>query len=568
MNTLNLLLLAGAMAGMQTASETELQKMSARFAPVELRADVSHLSSGDRAALAKLIEAARVVDVLQLRQRWARNEELLAVLQKDHTPLGKARLEYFWLNKGPWSVLDENQAFLPGSAGIEIPAQKPGGANFYPADATKEEIEAWMKGLPEAERTQAQWFFTVIRRDANRQLKIVPYAQEYLGDLERLAALTREAAALTDNASLRKFLQARAAAYLSNDYFDSDVAWMDLDSPVDVTIGPYETYNDDWFGYKAAFEAYVSVRDDKETAKLRFFSSHMQEIEDNLPLPAEHRNKKVGAAAPMVVVNQVFSAGDGNMGIATAAYNLPNDERVVSQKGSKRIMLKNIQELKFKTTLTPISRIVLSPADQKDLDFDAFFTHILAHEITHGLGPHAIRVGGRDTTPRQELKDTYSTIEEAKADVTGLVALQLLMDKGLLPKGEAEERKLYRTFLASAFRTLHFGLTDSHARGMAMQFNYLWDKGGFVANADGTFAVDFAKIKSAVRDLDHDLLMLEATGDYAGAKKMMAELIVVRPPVQKLLDTMKASVPNDIRPVFVTAREVTGMPALGSAPAH
>lgn len=566
MNTVNFLLLAGAMAGMQTASETELQKMSARFAPVELRADVSQLSKGDRAALAKLIEAARVVDALQLRQRWARNEELLVALQKDRTPLGKARLDYFWMNKGPWSVLDDNQAFLPAIAGIEIPAQKPGGANFYPADATKDELEAWMKALPEAERNQAQWFFTVIRRGADRKLEIVPYSQEYRADLDKLAALTREAAALTDNASLRKFLQARAAAFLTNEYFDSDVAWMDLDSPLDVTLGPYETYNDDWFGYKAAFEAYVSVRDEKETAKLRFFSSHMQAIEDALPLPAEHRNKKVGAASPMVVVNQVFSAGDGNMGIATAAYNLPNDERVVSQKGSKRIMLKNIQELKFKTTLTPISRIVLSPADQKDLDFDAFFTHILAHEITHGLGPHAIRAGGRDTTPRQELKDTYSTIEEAKADVTGLVALQYLMDQGLLPKGEAEERKLYNTFLASAFRTLHFGLTDSHARGMAMQFNYLWDKGGFVANENGTFAVDFTKIKQAVRDLDHDLLMLEATGDYAGAKKMMADLIVVRPPVQKALDTMKASVPNDIRPLFVTAREVSGLPDLGAAP--
>ncbi len=561
MNTMTTLLLAGAMTTLQTASQTDLQTMSARFAPVELRADVSKLSPGDRAALAKLVEAARIVDVLQLRQRWAQNEALWAALQKDTSPLGKARSAYFWLNKGPWSVLDDNKAFLPAIAGIEIPAEKPGGGNFYPGDATKEELDAWMKGLPDAERTQAQWFFTVIRRDAARKFTIVPYSQEYQADLEKLAALTKEAAALTSNASLRHFLELRAAAFLSNDYFDSDVAWMDLDSPVDVTLGPYETYNDDWFGYKAAFEAYVSVRDDKETDKVRFFSSHMQELEDSLPIAAEYRNKKVGAAAPMVVVNQVFSAGDGNMGIATAAYNLPNDERVVNQKGSKRIMLKNIQELKFKTTLTPISKIVLRPADQKNLDFDAFFSHILAHEITHGLGPHAIRVGGKDTTPRQELKDTYSTMEEAKADVTGLHALAVLMDRGLLPNAEADRHKLYTTFLASSFRTLHFGLTDSHARGMAMQFNFLWDKGGFVANSDGTFSVDFAKIRQAVSDLDHELLMIEATGDYAGAKKMMAELVVVRPEVQKALDKLAASVPNDIRPVFVTANEIAGRPA-------
>jgi hypothetical protein len=259
----------------------------------------------------------------------------------------------------------------------------------------------------------------------------------------------------------------------------------------------------------------------------------------------------------MVVVNQVFGAGDGNMGIATAAYNLPNDERIVSKKGSKRVMLRNVQKAKFETTLTPISRIVLSPADQKDVDFDSFFTHILAHEITHGLGPHDITVDGRKTTPRQELKETYSTIEEAKADVTGLFALQVLMDKGHLAKGEAVERKMYHTFLASAFRTLHFGLTDSHARGMAIQLNYLLDKGGFVAKPDGTFAVDFAKIKRAVSDLDRELLMIEAKGDYATAKKMMTDLVVIRPEVGRALDRLKGAVPNDIRPVFVTANELT-----------
>ncbi|WGG51574.1 dipeptidyl-peptidase 3 family protein [Rugamonas sp. DEMB1] len=555
---LPLLLAAVGSAAAAPATVAELNKMAARYAPVELKADTSKLSAGDKKAIAKLIEAAKIVDVLQLRQRWSHNEALWAALQKDTTPLGKARLNYFWLNKGPWSILDGHDAFLPAQlAGIAIPAKKPEAGNFYPAGAGKEALEAWMNALPAADKEQAQWFFTTIRNDAEGKFKIVKYSDEYKAELEKLAALLREAAAATDNASLKKFLALRADAFLSNDYLASDFAWMDLDAPVDITIGPYETYNDELFGYKAAFEAYVNIRDQKETQKLDFFAKHMQELEDNLPLDAQYRNAKVGALAPMVVVNQVYGAGDGNMGVQTAAYNLPNDERIISQRGSKRVMLKNVQEAKFKSTLTPISKLVLKPADQKDLDFDSFFTHILAHEITHGLGPHLTKNGGKESTPRQSLKEAYSTIEEAKADITGLFALGYMMDKGQLKgtlgQGEAAERKLYTTFLASGFRTLHFGLTDSHARGMAIQMNYLLDKGGFISHGDGTFAVDFKKIKQAVIDLDREFLTIEATGDYARAKEMMVKYVVIRPDVQKALDKMKM-VPNDIRPAFSTAK--------------
>jgi hypothetical protein len=561
-----MLLLAGAAGAVETiqpvaATAAQLDSMARRFAPVDLSADTSKLSAGDKAAIIKLIEAAKIVDTLQLRQRWSENETLWAVLNKDQSALGKARQRYFWLNKGPWSIIDGNQSFMPAEyAGIKIPARKPDAANFYPAGASKEALEAWMNALPPKDKEQAQWFFTTIRSGADGKFKTVKYSDEYRADLEKLSKLLKEAAASTDNASLKKFLNLRADAFLSNDYLASDFAWMDLDSPVDVTIGPYETYNDELFGYKAAFEAYVNLRDQKETRKLDFFGKHMQELEDNLPLDKQYRSPKVGAMAPMVVVNQVYGAGDGNMGVQTAAYNLPNDERIISQRGSKRVMLKNVQEAKFKSTLTPIAKVVLHPEAQKDLDFDSFFTHILAHEITHGLGPHITRNGGKESTPRQDLKDTYSTIEEAKADVTGLWALAHMMEKGQLKdtlgQGEAAERKLYNTFLASAFRTLHFGLTDSHARGMAIQVNYLLDKGGFVSHGDGTFSVDFKKIRQAVVDLDREFLTIEATGDYARAKAMMAKYVVIRPDVQKALDKMKA-VPNDIRPAFVTARALT-----------
>jgi hypothetical protein len=553
---------AAVAVGPHVATLAELDVMAKRYAPVDLRADVSALSKGDRAAIAKLIEAAKIVDVLQLRQRWSGNEALWNVLKKDTTALGKARLDYFWLNKGPWSILDNNQSFMPADfKGIKVPAKKPEGGNFYPPGATKAALETWMNALPAKDKEQAQWFFTTIRTGADGKFKTVKYADEYKAELDKLAKLLREAAAATDNASLKKFLTLRADAFLSNDYLASDFAWMDLDSPVDVTIGPYETYNDELFGYKAAFEAYVNIRDQKETRKLDFFSKHMQELEDNLPIGKKYRNPKVGAIAPMVVVNQVYGAGDGNMGVQTAAYNLPNDERIISARGSKRVMLKNVQEAKFKSTLTPIAKLVLREQDQADLDFDAFFTHILAHEITHGLGPHLTRNNGKESTPRQDLKEAYSTIEEAKADIAGLWSLAYMMDKGQLKdtlgQGEAAERKLYNTFLASAFRTLHFGLTDSHARGMAIQLNYLLDKGAFVSHGDGTFSTNFKKIKGAVTELNREFLMIQATGDYERAKGMMSKYIVIRPDVQKALDKMQV-VPNDIRPSFSTAATLTG----------
>ncbi|MES2300017.1 MAG: hypothetical protein V4582_23465 [Pseudomonadota bacterium] len=555
------LLVAAGTAAADTAAPApatlaNLNQMAQRFAPVDLKADTAALSAGDKAAIVKLIEAAKVVDTLQLRQRWSGNEALWAALKKDKSPLGQARLNYFWLNKGPWSIIDGHQSFLPAQvAGIKVPAHKPEAANFYPEHASKEALDAWINALPGADKEQAQWFYTTIRGDGAK-FKVVKFSDEYKAELTKLSKLLKDAAALTDNASLKKFLSLRADAFLSNDYLASDFAWMDLDSPVDITIGPYETYNDELFGYKAAFEAYVNVRDAKETQKLDFFGKHMQELEDSLPLDAQYRNPKVGALAPMVVVNQVYGAGDGNMGVQTAAYNLPNDERIISERGSKRVMLKNVQEAKFKSTLEPISKLVLTAEAQKDLDFDSFFTHILAHEITHGLGPHLTKKDGKESTPRQDLKDSYSTIEEAKADITGLFALGYMMDKGQLKdtlgQGELAERKLYNTFLASAFRTLHFGLTDSHARGMAIQLNYLLDKGGFVSHGDGTFSVDLAKIKQAVTELDREFLTIEASGDYLRAQAMLRQYVVIRPDVQKALDKMK-TVPNDIRPAFVTA---------------
>jgi len=521
--------------------------MMARFARVDLRVDTAQLTPGDEKALAMLIDASRVINDIFLRQMWSGNVALLEKLKRDHSALGRARLRCFLLNKGPWSDLDAHKAFMAGVPGRKLP-----GANFYPEDMTREEFESWVKTLSAADREQAESFFTVIRRGGDGKLHWVPYSTEYRDDLERAAGMLRGAAALTGNATLKRFLTTRADAFLSNDYYESDLAWMDLDAPLDVTIGPYETYNDELFGYKASYEAYVNVRDEEESRKLQFFANHLQEIENNLPMDARYRNPKLGAAAPIRVVNEVFAAGDGDHGVKTAAYNLPNDERVVAQKGSKRVMLKNVQEAKFHATLEPISKLVLPAAVQSELSFEAFFTHILAHELSHGIGPHEITVQDRKTNVRLELKEVYSAIEEAKADVTGLYMLRYMYDHKLLPSDAGTLPKLYTTFLASGFRSIRFGLNEAHGKGMAMQMNYLLDKGGFVVNPDGTFSVDEAKIGDAVRDLDHDLLTLEATGDYGGSKRMLETLGVIRPSIGQALEKLKA-IPVDIDPVFVTA---------------
>ena len=312
-------------------------------------------------------------------------------------------------------------------------------------------------------------------------------------------------------------------------------------------------YEDEWFNYKAAFEAFVTIKDPTESQKLQKFAGALQDIENNLPIDAAYRNPKLGALAPIVVVNTVFSAGDGNRGVQTAAFNLPNDERVIREKGSKRVMLKNNQEAKFSKVLVPISRVALAAADQSRVAFDAFFTHILMHELMHGLGPHDIRLGGRATTVRQELKDTYSALEEAKADISGLFALQFLVDRGQLDK--SLEPTMYTTFLASAFRSIRFGVNSAHGRGQAIQLNYLLDQGGFRVNGDGTFSVDPAKIREGVTALTREIMTIQAEGSYDKAKGLIERLGVVRPETTTVLDRL-TDVPVDIEPRFTTAADL------------
>jgi hypothetical protein len=530
---------------------SSLQSKIRQFAPTEITADLSALPENERQALARMVEAAQLFDGLFLQQAWADNTAMLARLAADDSEIGRARLHYFLINKGPWDRVDHHKAFIPGA-----PA-KPAMGNYYPADSTKEEVEQWIAALPAPAKADATGFFSVVRRGPGGKLITVPYSVEFQNTLARASQLLNDAAALTTNASLKKYLSLRALAFQSNDYFASDMAWMELDAPIEPTIGPYETYEDEWFGYKAGFEAFITIRDDVETKKLESFGGQLQALENALPIDPAFRNPALGALAPIRVVNEVFASGDGNRGVQTAAFNLPNDDRVIKEKGSKRVMLRNVQQAKFEKILQPISKIALSAADQGKVSFDAFFTHIVMHEVMHGLGPHQViaPVAGspapKGSAVRTALTDTYSALEEAKADISGLWALQQLADKGIVSKDIANS--MYTTFLASSFRSIRFGLSEAHGKGVALQVNYLLDKGAYTVNADGTFAVNDAKIKDAVAALTKDIMHLQATGDYAGSKALLTAMVTLRPPVQAILTKLK-DLPIDIEPKFTTIK--------------
>ena len=541
------LVLAGACALAGAAADAAGQgrtTMTRLFAPVDVGADVSALPDSERRALRRVIDAARVMDALFLEQVWAGNPGMLVTLANDGSAAGRAALDFFLLNKGPWSRVEDDRPFVAGAP------PKPGGANYYPAGASRAEVAAWLDRLEGPARAAATGFFTTIRRGAAGGFVSVPYSVEYQGPLAIAAEHLRAAARETAEPTLRRYLESRAAAFATDDYYESDVAWMELDSTIEPTIGPYEVYEDDWFNYKAAFEAFVTIRDAAETARLDRFGAHLQGLEDTLPIDPRFRNPALGALAPIRVVNVVFTAGDANAGVQTAAFNLPNDERVVRETGSKRVMLKNVQEAKFQRVLTPIAQVVLRPAEQAEVSFEAFFTHILMHELMHGLGPGTITVDGRRTTVRGALRETHAAVEEAKADAAGLWALRELIDRGVVDR--SLERGMYTTFLASAFRSIRFGVHEAHGRGVAVQLNAFLDAGAVTVDADGRFGIDHGRVRDAVTALTREIMTVQATGDYDAARRMLDTRGVVAPAVRRALDRLD-HVPIDIQPRFVTA---------------
>jgi hypothetical protein len=512
-----------------------------RYAPTELEADLSGVPDGELAVLRELIEAGRVMDEIFLLQVWQRNPELRAAIAGESDEVAT----YFRINFGPWDRLDEMEPFL-------VEMEHPPGAGYYPNDMTAEEFEAWLAEHPD-DREAFTSLHTLIRRESDG-LVAVPYSQAFTEQLARAAEHLRVAAELTENDSLRTFLLARAEAFGTDDYYESDLAWMDLDSPVEVTIGPYETYEDALFGYKAAFEAFVTVNIPEESERLERFKEFLPWLEENLPIPDEHKNER-GTESPIRVVDEVFVGGDSKAGVQTLAFNLPNDERVREEKGSKKVMLRNVLRAKFEKILVPIAERVMVTEDIDRISFDAFFSESLHHELSHGLGPGKITVDGRETEVRLELKELYSTLEEAKADVMGVYNILALVEEGEMP--ESFRDTLVPTYVAGLFRSARFGLHEAHGRGVVSQFNYLLEKGALEVDSEGRFRAVDDEFPGAIRDLLHEMLMLQAVGDYEGTAEFLATYGVASEALVAAIDRL-GNVPVDIRPIYSQAEELAG----------
>jgi hypothetical protein len=527
---------------------TMLKEKIAKFVPVEIQYDESLLTDREKVVLEKLYRASKIIDELFLEQVYIENDQIKSdlilkisnksILSKQ--PELKLQLELFNIMFGPFDRLEDNKPFIGKNT-------KPLGANFYPVDMSKEEFEKWIKDNPKDEKAFTSEF-TIIRREDDKLIAI-PYSEFFKDKLTAASNLLKEAAEYSDNPSLKKYLRSRAAAFLSNDYYQSDMDWMDVkDNNIEVVIGPYEVYEDAMFNYKAAFESFVTIKDPVESKKLEVFAKYLNDIEKNLPLDDKHKNYTRGSESPIVVANEVFTAGDTKAGVQTLAFNLPNDERVRQAKGSKKVMLKNVHEAKFEKLLKPIAEIVLDPEQLNEVTFDAFFNHTLMHEMSHGVGPGFIKVNGKDTEVKKELKETYSTMEECKADILGMYNNIFMIEKGVYPK--ESEKQVWVTFLAGAFRSMRFGIGEAHGGGNATIYNYLLEKGGY-AYDEGTqkVKVDFEKIYPALKELCNLVLTIQAEGNYQGAKDLIAKYAVNSPTIETLrkkLDTL----PVDIKPVF------------------
>ncbi|MGH7503732.1 MAG: dipeptidyl-peptidase 3 family protein [Longimicrobiales bacterium] len=537
-----------------TAEDLEARVAQFEVAALDFDADV--LAPWERSVLAKLVEASDVMQAIFAEQVSRQNAEWAARLAAYSGPGAAAARTYFEIMAGPWDRLEHDAPFLAAGP-------KPPGAGYYPADITKEEFDAWIAAHP-ADREAFEGYFTVIRREGD-SLVAVPYSEAYRDKLEQAAALLRDAATVAENASLADYLRKRADAFLSNDYFSSDLAWMDMDSRIEPTIGPYEVYEDVLLGYKAAFESFVTVADSAASAELQLLKDWLPRLERRLPVEDRYRNPDRAFESPIRVVDQVYAAGDTRAGVQTTAFNLPNDVRVHEQKGSKKVMLRNVSRAKFDRILAPIAQAVLAPDLAGQVTFRPWFTNVVMHELAHGLGPGTITLAsGETTTVNRALRDHYSGLEELKADVTGLHNLTVLRDEGVYT--DEFVRQAFSGHLADLFRAVRFGAGEAHGRANLIQFNWLRERGALTtaggpggdgpATAGGPhFTADLDAIIAANRDLATEVLTIQATGDYARAAAFIQRYGTIPEEMQATLDRL-AEIPVDIRPQFAVLQKM------------
>jgi hypothetical protein len=528
----------------------DIQQRLSKLSETVIDYDRSLLNAEEQKVVAKLLEASRPIDDIFMRQVSQNNPALRAELitLANKSAFDPRGLLYFDLMMGPWDRLQHDEPFIsPFGAG----GAKPAGAGFYPPDMTAAEFEKWIAGHPEDQKP-FQSLYTVIRRKEGK-LAAIPYSEYYREFLVTAADKLREAAALTSNASLKVFLLKRADAFFSNNYEDSDIAWVEMDSPVEVVIGPYEVYEDGLFNAKASFEAFITVVDKPESEKLKVYIKHLADMERSLPIPDKYKNFNRGGGSTIKVVQEIFTSGDARRGVQTAAFNLPNDEKIRQAKGSKNILLKNVMQAKYAQSGEPIARRVLDPSQEALLSFDAYFAHTLFHELSHSLGPGIIQgPDGKMQENRIYLKSLYSTIEECKADVVGIWTLLYALDRKLIDSFDAE--KLFVTDAGLTFRALRFGIGEAHGGGAGLEWNWYREKGAIVSAANGRFKVDPAKYREAVKSLATELLLIEATGDYGRAERLMKKYAVSTPEMEEVIPRLK-DIPVDISPVYAGAGE-------------
>lgn len=529
----------GTVTGQQPLTPASPEHVAMRlgtFAPFTLTADISNLSGKEKQILALLFDVADIMDDLYWLQAMGPKEPFLARIQDETTR------KFAMINYGPWDRLDGNNSFIK-----EIGA-KPEGANFYPVDMTKAEFE----GYNDPDKKS---LYTLIRRNEDGSLRTVWYHQAFETQLKKAAGLIRQAAALAEDQGLKHYLELRAEALVTSQYQPSDFAWMEMrNSNIDFVVGPIENYEDALFGYKAAFESYILIKDPVWSARLVKYAAMLPDLQRGLPVKDEYKTEIPGADADLNAYDVVYYAGDCNAGSKTIAINLPNDEEVQLQKGSRKLQLKNAMKAKFDKIMMPISNLLIDPAQRQHVTFNAFFENTMFHEVAHAMGVKNT-INGKGPA-RTALKEMYSSLEEGKADIMGLYLVTKLHEMGELTDGELMDN--YVTFFAGTFRSCRFGAASAHGKSNMMRFNFFQEEGAFTKNEDGTYTVDFEKSKAAMEKLMQKIIYIQGDGDYEAAKKWVETEGIVKPFLQADLDKINSSgIPVDV--VFEKGKKVLGL---------
>ncbi|WP_159981866.1 MULTISPECIES: hypothetical protein [unclassified Novosphingobium] len=527
-------------AAVEAEPDYDLAVQKDKLATIPMQVDTTFLSSEERDVVNLLIKASDLMSEIYLRQRYEQNPQVQRAVSMNRRADRDLLVEMFARNFGPWDELADLHPFW-GTTPM------PEGAGFYPENMTRAELEAYVAAHPD-QKAALLGAYTVVRRQGDK-LIAVPYSVEYRQWLEPASRLLEQAAARTSNPSLKKFLALRAKAFLSDDYYESELAWMDLtDTPIEVAMGPYEVYTDRLMGAKTSFESFVTLKDPEQSAALAKYKKYLKDMEANLPIEDKYKNFQRGFESPIAVAEQVRGGGDNVPGPQTIAFNLPNDERVREAKGAKKVILSNVLGAKFDRTLQPMAALVLKDDQARHVAKDYMQYETLFHELSHSLGPGSIVVNGEKTTVDKALKEQNSALEEAKADVAGVWNILLMMQKGELPV--ADRPQLFATYFTGIFRAVRFGAVEAHGKGAALQYAYLRAHGAFTYDtAAKRYVVDDAKMEAGLKALLHDMLMLQATGDYEGTKAFMANWAKLDAEADAAIAGM-AALPVDIRPVY------------------